>query len=208
MSTRLKTKNNRRREEYLWMYEAPRPHPQRHIVRSRPSRTRVSGSRRPPPLLQVYTIPYWARSLSSRSPNASQGQTTAESAGQESVSPDTTWGHTIIPDSDVGPSLTSETLHPRDVVSEPVGGEEITGSETFSERRLNQKQWQFDVVWGGFWRWRRGNESHPFCPALGALLLNCLVSFCLNLGGATLAPSPAAAAFIVETLDQRKKNDI
>ncbi len=45
-------------------------------------------------------------------------------------------------------------------------------------------------------------QSHPFCPALGALLLNCLVSFCLNLGGAALDPSPAAA-FISKTFDHK-----
>lgn len=41
------------------------------------------------------------------------------------------------------------------------------------------------------------SHTHPFCPALGALLLNCRLSFCLNLGGAALAPSaPSTAAFI------------
>ena len=44
-------------------------------------------------------MPNWARSLSSMSPNASQGQTTAESAGQKhNVSPDATCKHAKAPD--------------------------------------------------------------------------------------------------------------
>lgn len=41
--------------------------------------------------------------------------------------------------------------------------------------------------------------SHPFCPALGTLLLNCLVSFCLNLGGAL----ELSAAFISTGLERK-----
>lgn len=49
-----------------------------------------------------------------------------------------------------------------------------------------------------------GCDSHPFCPALGALLLNVLDSFCLNLGGAALVPAPAEA-FILESSDHKDR---
>lgn len=47
------------------------------------------------------------------------------------------------------------------------------------------------------------NKSHPFWPGLGALLLNCRDSFCLNLGGVAFLPS--AAAFMADAADDRDR---
>lgn len=52
--------------------------------------------------------------------------------------------------------------------------------------------------------WECENDvAHPFCPALGTLLLNCLTSFCLNLGGAAL--EPPVVEFILETFDHKDR---
>lgn len=51
-------------------------------------------------------------------------------------------------------------------------------------------------------------HTHPFCPALGALLLNWRLSFCLNLGGAALAPSAlSTAAFMPVATGRRRINE-
>lgn len=89
------------------------------------------------PLQHVYTIPNWARSLSSMSPNASQGQTTAESARHENMSPDWTWEHRIVPDYTWNPASPPRPSIPGTSLSNLLGGErEKTPQEVKSSLRV------------------------------------------------------------------------
>lgn len=93
-------------------------------------------------------------------------------------------------------TVTSQPVHPWDVV-EAADRRTNSGQSLALWLWLQLDYFSFTLVVFQHACLSLFSHTHPFCPALGALLLNCRLSFCLNLGGAALAPlAPSTAAFI------------
>lgn len=153
-------------------------------------------------------MPNWARSLSSMSPKASHGQTTAVS--EEKEEDKELVSRHAASDLQVLTGQTAEWQSP----PRP----SIPGTSSNLRREGEELSLYYRSPFPGIFPSIPSSlplspsihpslphslppHTHPFCPALGALLLNCLLSFCLNFGGVTLLASEAAAFMAAGTRD-------